>query len=341
MIKRFFPLTLIFLISCSDLNISNTNINEQLLSSQSKSDLYPFDINKDFFPLYENSYWKYDIYDSSKNLLSTLTKILTYQKGESITLDSRNKYYISSFYKSYSNPQSVKDKDGFDFIRRRENKLAFGKVDSINYYPQGIKNNSLIDLNAFRPFINFDKSKTEKITVKAGTFDCVKARFDIVPLDSYTVWYAKGIGEIKRVRDGSGIYNFTYELSEYSLGEKKFFIKNEKMDFNSLPKTLIEKANLMKNDYIKLNQLPENLFDIKSDSSIFVDKYAIKDNVTKNYEIYFQNKSLNSKDNINLLINVDLEFNIKSISVNGENNNKPTYKGKIVDKLPTLVKQKH
>ncbi|GIW21244.1 MAG: hypothetical protein KatS3mg068_0251 [Candidatus Sericytochromatia bacterium] len=192
-------------------------------------------------------------------MVSTLTKTLSYQKGESITLDNRNKYYISSFYKSYSNSSAVKDKDGFDFIRRQDNKLAFGKVDSINYYPQGIKNNSLIDLNAFRPFINFDKAKTEKITVKAGTFDCIKARFDIAPLDAYTIWYAKGIGEVKRIRDGSGIYTFTYELTEYSLGEKKFFIKDEKMDISSLPKTLVEKANAIKLEYIKLNQLPEKL----------------------------------------------------------------------------------
>lgn len=338
MIKKIVPLIFMFLISCSDLNISYNN--EQITSFQLRNDLYPFDINKDFFPLYENSYWKYDVYDSSKNLVSTLTKTLSYQKGESITLDNRNKYYISSFYKSYSNSSAVKDKDGFDFIRRQDNKLAFGKVDSINYYPQGIKNNSLIDLNAFRPFINFDKAKTEKITVKAGTFDCIKARFDIAPLDAYTIWYAKGIGEVKRIRDGSGIYTFTYELTEYSLGEKKFFIKDEKMDISSLPKTLVEKANAIKLEYIKLNQLPENLFDVKSDSYVFVDKYAIKNNITKSYQVYFQNKSFNSKDDINLVLNFDLDFNIKNISVNGENNSKAIYKGKIVDKLPSIVKQK-
>lgn len=339
MIKRFFPLTLVFLISCSNFNqVEVNNVSEEIISSQSKSDIYPFDVNKDFFPLYESSYWKYDVYDNAKNLVSTLTKTLSSQKGESITLDSRNKYYVTSFHKTYSNASSVKDKDGFDFIRRQDNKLAFGRVDSINYYPQGVKTNSLIDLSAFRPFISFDKTKTEKITVKAGTFDCVKARFDIAPLDAYTIWYAKGIGEIKRIRDGSGMYTYTYELSEYSLGSKQFFVRTEKMNFNDLSKTLIEKANIMKTDYIKLNQLPENLFDIKPSSSISVDKYAIKNNVNKTYEVYFQNKSIMSKDDVNLVISFDLDFNVKNISVNGENNSKAVYKGKIVDKLPTLKK---
>jgi len=340
MIKRIFPITLVLLVSCyySPNKIElDKNINNKLSSIQSKSNVYPFDINKDFFPLYEDSYWKYNIYDNSGNLVNTLTKTLSSSKGESITLDNINKYYITSFHKTYSNnASSVKDKEGFDYIRRQNNKLAFGKFDSINYYPQGIKPNNLIDLNAFRPFIDFDKSKTEKVTVKAGTFDCIKAKFDIAPLDSYTIWYAKGIGEVKRIRDGSGIYKFTYELIKYSLGNKQFFVRNEKMNFNNISKTLIEKANNIKNDYIKLNQLPSDLFDVKNDSSVLVDKYVIKNNVNDTYEIYFQNKSVFSKNDINLVITFDLEFNIKDILVSGENNSKPIYKGKIVDKIPSL-----
>ncbi|GIW21243.1 MAG: hypothetical protein KatS3mg068_0250 [Candidatus Sericytochromatia bacterium] len=47
MIKKIVPLIFMFLISCSDLNISYNN--EQITSFQLRNDLYPFDINKDFF----------------------------------------------------------------------------------------------------------------------------------------------------------------------------------------------------------------------------------------------------------------------------------------------------
>lgn len=301
-----------------------------------KNSAYPFDTQKDFFPLYNASSWSYDVYDKEKKLVTTLTKTLDVMNENSLDMDKKNNYYVVALKKTYSNPE-VKDKEPYEFLRRRDTQIAYGKYDNIGYYPDNRKNvTNGFDPNAFRPFINFQKAKTEKITVKAGTFDCLKAEFSIAPLDKYTIWYAKGIGEVKRIVDSSGFRSYTYELSSYNLSSQ-FMLRREYLTSDKAPEAVMNLADLIKTDYLTLNELPKDLFERKSGNTLFVEKTIAIDNYKKVYEINFVNRSLVSKDNVNLTIVLNAHDNrVQNLLVTGHNNSKPQYNGKVVDKLPSI-----
>lgn len=316
--------------------VTNTNldiIQDQNVTAQSKSSLYPFDINKDFYPLYNSTNWKYDVYDSKSNkFITSVTKTLDVANESSLELDKKNNYYLVALKKSYSDP-SIKDPETYEFIRRRNNQLAFGKLDDLTYYPEQKSKNGFNPLE-FRPFVNFDSKKLETVKVKAGTFQCIKTEFTL-KMDKYTIWYAKGVGEVKRLKEGY-FNGFRYELSEHNNSAQQFVLTRELLSLNEVPAKIVEKVNTIKNDFIKLNELPSDVFTIKN-TSIFVENRVVKDNNKKLFHITFTNKGLSSKDNINLIIDTSFEGSIMNVMIEGENNStKATYKGKVIDKLPLI-----
>jgi len=302
-----------------------------------KDTVYPFDNQKDFFPLYNTSSWNYEVYDQEKKLVTTLTKTLDVQNENSLDFDKKNNYYIVSLKKNYAN-QQIKDREPFEYLRRRENQIAYGKYDQLGLYLDKKNDSNAYDPYKFRAFVDFQKAKTEKITVKAGTFDCLKAEFAIAPLDKYTIWYAKGIGEVKRIVDSSGFRSYTYELSSYNLSAQ-FMLRREYLTNDRLPENILKLADEVKSNYLTLNELPKDLFERKSNNTIFVEKNIAIDNYKKVYELSFINRSLVSKDNINLTLVLNVADNaIQNLSVTGQNKAKPIYNGKIVDKLPTIIR---
>lgn len=303
-------------------NVSSTS------SSSIKETTYPFDVNKDFFPLYNQSYWKYEVFDSKNKLISTLTKTLDATNNESsIEIDNKNKYYVTVMKKEYSNTE-VKDKATYEYIRRKDNQLAFGKFDNLTYYPS----KGSFDPYAFRPYIKFESNKLETVKVKAGSFQCLKTEFTL-GMDKYTIWYAKGIGEVKRVKE-EYFNSYTYALSEYSNSTaKQFVIRKENIDFDKLPKNVVEKAESAKVSYLKINQLPSDLFETK----VLTPKVAYNDFVKNAYEINYSNRGISLKEVLTLKVLVDKDGNIKDMVVTGDGAEKPTYNGKLVDKLPTLL----
>lgn len=317
--------------ACSNQQIIQTDVNELTTISSSnslKTSAYPFDVNKDFFPLYDQSFWKYEVFDSKNKLVSTLTKTLNATSNESsIELDNKNKYYVTIMKKEYSN-QEVKDKTTYEYLRRRDNQLAYGKFDNLTYYPSS---NKSFDPYDFRPFIKFESNKLETVKVKAGSFQCLKTEFTL-GMDKYTIWYAKGVGEVKRVKEGY-FDSYTYSLSEYSNTSKQFVIRKENLDFNKLPKNIIEKCESVKSSYLKINQLPADLFE----SKVLVPKTAYNDFVKNVFEITYSNRGISLKEVVTLKVLVDKDGNIKDMLVSGDGVEKPTYNGKLVDKLPTLL----
>ena len=328
------------LVACGT-NTSNLPSSDRVnsLSVNTKDSVYPFELQKDFFPLYNASTWKYDIYDKDNKLVTNVTKTLDVNNEDSLDFDKKNNYYVVSLKKTYANPTAIKDKDPFEYFRRRDNQLAYGKMDNLYYYPGKAKaEKGSYDPYLFRPFSTFPTSKLETVTVKAGTFQCVKSEFSIAPLDKYTIWYAKGVGEVKRIYDRSGFSTFRFELTEFSNTEKQFLLKKEIISLKELPASLTSKTNMVKNEYLKINELPLDLFEIQSSSSIYTDIIVFHDNSKNTFDINFVNKSLISKDNINLHVSLSSDAGVKNISVFGENQGKPIYKGKVVDKLPVIKK---
>ena len=332
-------LSLISLVGC---NVESSNIllpDNNISALSTKDSAYPFDVNKDFFPLYNQTFWKYDVFNDKNQVISTLTKTLDVSNENSVELDNENKYYVVGFKNEYSNPAAIKDTT-YDYFRRKDNQVAYGKTDNLTYYPdpksKNVAVNSSYDPYQFRPFVIFNNPKLEQVKVKAGTFQCVKSEFTL-GLDKYIIWHAKGIGEVKRIKE-SLKGTFRFELSEYNNTVKQFAIRKETLEFKNLPANISSKAIQMKADYLRVNQLPENLFEGVSSSSILIQKTATFDHYTKTYEIRFINKSIISKNNVNLLISSDKEGNIKGVNAFGENNDKPMYNGKVVDKLPAIIK---
>jgi hypothetical protein len=329
------------LVACgTDIQRNLAPVEPTIISAESTKDtIYPFETQKDFFPLYNTSTWKYDIYNEKDNkFITSLTKTLDVANEDSLDHDKTNNYFVVSLKKSYANPLAFKDKEPYEYFRRRDNQLAYGKLDNLAYYPGNVKTNAKrgsYDPYLFRPFSAFPTSKLETVTVKAGTFQCVKSEFTL-GLDSYTIWYAKGIGEVKRIRDTSGFYTYRYELSEFNNSNKQFLLSKEVISISDLPSTIKEKTALIKNEYLKINELPANLFDLKPSNSIFVDVRVLKHNREGVYEVVYINKSLVSKDNVNFSVLVGQDTTVKNISAFGENQSKPVYNGKIVDKLPSL-----
>lgn len=307
------------------------------IQSTLKTDVYPFDTQKDFFPMYDKSTWKYDITDQNKKTIGTITKSIDSNNNESTEVDKKNNYYIISIKKLQT--VDTKEKGEFEILRRKGSQLSFGKYDLPLYYPEGsVKTPSKDAYNPynFRPFIDFSKaSKLETIKVKAGTFQCIKTEFT-VNMDKYTMWFAKDVGEVKRIKEQSYFNTYTYELSEYTNQVKAFVLKKEVLDMNSLSQNLKDKANLVKKEYLKLNNLPENLFE-SSNFLGFSAIYVSYDNIKDVFDISYISKSPLGKDNIRLSVSLDKDSNIKSISTLNENNEKSVYKGNFVDKLPTLI----
>lgn len=305
--------------------------------AQSKDSVYPFEVNKDFYPLYNSTSWKYDVYDVKSNkLITSVKKTLDVSNEASLELDKKNNYYVVALKKSYSDP-TIKDPEVYEFIRRRNNQLAFGKLDDLTYYPEKQKSSNAFNPLDFRAFVDFGSKKTETVKVKAGTFECIKTEFTL-KMDKYTIWYAKGVGEVKRLKEGY-FNGFKYELSEYSNAAKQFVLTKEVLPLTEVPTKIIEKINVIKNDFIKVNELPNDIFTMKN-TSIFVDIKALKDNNKKIYEITFTNRGLSSKDNVNLIITTSLEGSVLNVMITGENNSlKATYKGKVIDKLPLIIKK--
>ena len=324
--------------SCSsDVSQINTNNQNNLVTAQSsnlKDSVYPFEVKKDFLPLYNQTQWTYDIFDKDNKFITSVTKSLDVSNENSLELDSKDNYYVVALKKTYSNPDIAKDSEPFEFIRRRDNQLAYGRLDDITYYPEGGRSTRSYDPHQFRPYANFT-NKLESITVKAGTFQCVKSEFTL-KLDKYTIWYAQGIGEVKRIKEGY-FSSFRYELSKYDSISKVFVLNKEIIALKDVSTSIINKANEFKNQYLQLNKLPANLFDIKSSSSSISDIRIIRDNYKKVYEITYVTK--NDKDNVSLLVSLDNSNSVTNLSVSSDNNGKPIYQGKIVDKLPTLEKK--
>jgi hypothetical protein len=281
--------------------------------------------------------WKYDVYDTKSNkFITSVTKTLDVSNESSLEVDKKNNYYLVALKKSYSDP-SIKDPETYEFIRRRNNQLAFGKLDDITYYPD--KQNSIskgFNAYEFRPYSDFSSTKLESVKVKAGTFQCIKSEFTL-KLNKYTIWYAKGVGEVKRIKEGY-LNGFRYELSEYNNAAKQFVLAKEVVTLKDLPTELQTKVNTLKDDFIKINDLPNDLFTIKSNNTIFVENKVTKNNYKKMYEISFINKSLASKDNVNLNIDASIDGKIVNVNVVGENSDKATYKGKTIEKLPLIKK---
>jgi hypothetical protein len=125
-------------------------------------------------------------------------------------------------------------------------------------------------------------------------------------------------------------------LAEFNNSEKQFLLKKEVISIKELPASITTKTNQVKSEYLKLNELPADLFEIQSSSSIYTEITAVHDNSKNTYDIHFVNKSLASKDNVNLHVSLASDASIKNLSVFGENQGKPTYKGKVVDKLPVI-----
>jgi hypothetical protein len=343
--KRLTPLILASVLMLS-LVACGTDIQRNLAPAEqtntfaenTKDTVYPFDIQKDFFPLYNPTSWKYEIYDQKTNkYITSLTKTLDVNNENSLDLDNKNNYFVVSLKKSYATPGVFKDKEPYEYFRRRDNQLAYDRTDNLAYYPGKTKTSSRsgYDPYQFRPFSNFAANKLETVTVKAGTFQCLKSEFTL-GLDSYTIWFAKGVGEVKRIRDTSGFYTYRYELSEFNNSNKQFVLSKEFITISDLPATVKEKASFIKNEYLKINELPADLFDGKPSSSIFVDIRVLRHNRENSYEIVYVNKSLISKDNVNFTVLLANDMTIKNMAAFGENQEKPVYKGKIVDKLPTL-----
>ncbi|MFN8674195.1 MAG: hypothetical protein U0457_19195 [Candidatus Sericytochromatia bacterium] len=315
-------------------NINNLEKNTEIQSSIKKDSAYPFDSKSDYYPLYEGSSWKYEVFDKSKKSIGLTTRTINSNNSDSIEFDKKNNYFIVSNKREQN--FTTNEKTEFEQIRRKGNQLAFGKYDSPVYYPSNEKSSKAFNPNDFRPFIDFSKNnKTETIKVKAGTFECIKAEFTI-NLDAYTIWYAKNIGEVKRIRESNYTSYYSYELSEYNQGAKNFVIKKEALDFNSLPDIIKTKAELAKKEYLKMNNLPEKLFDSSSFLG-FISTNVSHDNLKNLYDISFISKSLTKKDNVRLLVSFDHEANIKNMSTLNENNEKSTYNGSVVDKIPTLL----
>ncbi len=315
--------------------INNQNVNIQ--TNQTKEDIYPFELNEDFFPLYNATQWKYDIFDTKTNkLVTTLTKTLDASNESSLEHDKKNNYYLIGLKKSYST--DVKDTEAFEFIRRRANQLAFGKIDDLTYYPDKQKDNISKTYNPydFRAFSDFSSSKLETVKVKAGTFQCIKSEFTL-KLDKYTIWYAKGIGEVKRIKQGY-FNGFRFELSEYNNTAKQFVLSKQTISLRDLSTDIQAKANAVKDQFLKLNGLPNDIFLLKSSSTILIENRVLKDNYKKTYQIHYVNKSLASKENVTLVVYMSFDGSVKHIIVAGEENAKPIYQGKIVDKLPLINK---
>ncbi|MFN8577934.1 MAG: hypothetical protein U0354_13870, partial [Candidatus Sericytochromatia bacterium] len=330
---------LLVVSACSSTTSPDLLNQEQIINaqSQSKDSIYPFDINKDFYPLYNSTQWKYDVYTTENNkLITSMTKTLDVSNEASLELDKKNNYYIVALKKSYSDP-NIKDPQTYEFIRRRNNQLAFGKFDDLTYYPS--KQNSIskdFDPYNFRAYSDFNSGKLETVKVKAGTFQCIKSEFTL-KMDTYTIWYAKGVGEVKRIKQGY-TNGFRYELSEYNSSAKQFVLAKETMTLKDLPSDLQTKVNTLKDEFIKINELPNDLFTMKTSNTIFVENKVVKDNYKKQYEISFTNRSLSSKDNVTLIIDCLIDGTVKNVTVVGENNTKATYKGKTIEKLPLIKK---
>lgn len=333
-------LILLAVSGCSS-SVTSPQINlEQAVNAQStqtKADIYPFEVNKDFFPLYNATQWKYDVYDKSNKLVTTMTKVLDVSNEKSLEVDKPNNFYLVALKQSFSNSE-IKITEPYEYIRRRNNQLAYGKVDDITYYPDKQKSNPNKAYNPyeFRAFSDFSSSKLETIKVKAGTFQCIKSEFTL-KLDKYTIWYAKGVGEVKRLKEGY-FNGYRYELSEYNNTVKQFVLNREAMTVKDLPADIQTKSNAVKDQFLKLNSLPADVFSVKTSASIFVENKVVKDNYKKNYEISYINKSLSNKDNITLIVNISTDGTIKDVYVSDDNNGKPTYQGKVVDKLPLINK---
>lgn len=328
--------TLFNIFACQNTVVSSDNLEQQSqIQSNLKADVYPFDVKKDFYPLYEGSNWKYEIFDKNKKLLGTSTKSVNSNSLDSIESDKKNNYFIISMKKDQN--VNTNEKSEFEQIRRQGNKLAFGRYDNPLYYPSGSeKITKAFDPYLFRPFVDFAaNNKTETIKVKAGTFQCVKTEFTI-NLDAFTIWYAKDIGEIKRIKESSYGNYFNYELSEYNLPSKNFVIKKDSLSLDKIPTNIKYKAELAKKEYLKINQLPEGLFDSSSFLG-FATAYVSHDNIKNLYDISYVSKSLAGKDNVRLQLSLDHESNIKNMSTLNENNEKSTYKGTVVDKIPTTL----
>lgn len=340
--KIFVSSIILFTINaCSNTTSPNLIDNQaQTVNAQSETrdSVYPFEVTKDFYPLYNTTQWKYDVFDSKSNkLVTSVTKTLDVSNENSLELDKKNNYYLVALKKSYSDA-SIKDPEAYEFIRRRNNQLAFGKLDDLTYYPEKQKAYPSKTYNAydFRPYSDFSSSKLETVKVKAGTFQCLKSEFTL-KLDKYTIWYAKGVGEVKRLKEGY-FNGYRYELSEYSNAAKQFVLNKEVIGVKDLATDLQNKANAIRDEFIKINNLPSDLFSMKTNNTISVENKVVKDNYKKNFEISYINRSLSSKDNVTLVINAGTDGMIRNVAVIGDNNGKPTYQGKVTDKLPLIKK---
>lgn len=287
--------------------------------------------------MYDKSSWKYDITDQNKKVLGTVTRQIDSDNADSTEIDKKNNYYTISIKRVQT--VDIKEKGEFEMLRRKGTQLSFGKYDLPLYYPEGsVKTPSKDSYNPynFRPFIDFSKdNKLETIKVKAGTFQCIKTEFT-VNMDKYTMWFAKDVGEVKRIKEQNYFNTYTYELSEYNNTAKVFVLKKEVLDIKSVPTSLKEKADLVKKEYLKINNLPENLFESNNFLG-FVAIYVSHDNIKDIYDISYISKSPLGKDNIKLSVSMDKDSNIKNLSTLNENNEKSVYKGNFVDKLPTLI----
>src|SRR5438128_1029574 len=74
---------------------------EQVQSQNVKASIYPFDVQKDFFPLYNTSNWKYDVFDKDNKLVTTLNKTLDVTNEFSLDHDIKNNYYVTALKKTY------------------------------------------------------------------------------------------------------------------------------------------------------------------------------------------------------------------------------------------------